>query len=65
MGLPAEGALDDVADEGEGGGVGRVLEGVEDAGAGFVGEVEFAGGVGGEVVRYYAVDLGAVGLDGD
>ena len=65
VGLAAEGAFDDVADEGEGGGVGRVLEGVEDGGAGFVGEVEFAGGVGGDVVGYYAVDLGAVGLDCD
>ena len=42
-----------------------MLEGVEDCGAVFVGEVEFAGGVWGEVVGYYAVDFGAKGLDCD
>lgn len=42
-----------------------MLEGVEDGGAGFVGEVELAGGVGGDVVGYYAVDFGAERLDCD
>lgn len=34
-----------------------MLEGMEDGSTGFVGEVEFAGGVGGDVVGYNPVDL--------
>ena len=57
VGLAAEGGFDHVFDEGEGGRVGGVLEGVEDGGAVAVGEVEFSGGVGGEVVGDDAVDF--------
>lgn len=65
VGLPAQGAFDNVMDQGEGGGVGGVLEGVEDGGAGLVGEIEFTRGVWGDVVRDNSVDLGAEGLYGD
>ena len=65
VGLAPEGALDHVFDEGEGGGVGGVLEGVEHGGAVSVGEVEFAGGGGRKVVGDYAGDFGAEGLNCD
>lgn len=65
VGLTAQGTFDDIPDQGEGGGVGGVLEGMEDGGAGFVGEVQLAGGVGGEIMGDDAVDFGAMGLDSD
>lgn len=65
VGLTAQGALHDVAYEGEGGWVRGVLQSVEDGGAGLVGEIELARGVGSEIMGNYAVDFGAVRLDGD
>lgn len=65
VGLPAQGAFNDVMDESEGGGVGGVLEGMEDCGAGLVGEIEFTRGIWGDVVRDDSVNFGAEGLDGD
>ena len=45
--------------------MGGMLERMEDRGPSAVGEVEFAGGGGGEVVWYDAIDFGAEGLDCD
>lgn len=64
MGARSEGAFDNVADGGEGGGVGCVLKGVEDSSAGSGGEVEFARRVGSKVMGNYSVDFVAVGLGG-
>lgn len=50
VGLAAESGFDYVFDKRQGRGVGRVLECVEDGGAGAVGDIEFAGRGGGEVM---------------
>jgi hypothetical protein len=50
VGLGAEGGVGDPEGRVEGGGVGGMLEGVEDVGAVFVGDIQFSWGVVGDVV---------------
>ncbi len=65
VGLSSQRPLDKIADRRESRGVGGMLKRVEDDGAGLVGQVEFTGGIGGDVVADDSVNLGAIGLDGD
>jgi len=65
VGLPAQDGLDHGGEDGEGGGVRRVLEGVEGGGAIPMGKVELARRGRGNVVGYDLVDFGTERLDGD
>lgn len=65
VGLSSQGTLDKITDRGEGRGVGGMLKGVEDDGAGLVRKVELTRGIGGDVMADDSVNLGAGGLDGD
>lgn len=65
VGLSPQRPLDKLADRRESRRVGGMLKRVEDDGAGLVGQVEFTGGTGGDVVADDSVNLGAIGLDGD
>jgi hypothetical protein len=65
MGLAAEGSLGDPEGRLEGGRMGGVLEGVDDVGAVFVGEIQFSWGGVGDVVAEDLVAFVAARLDGD
>lgn len=65
VGLATQGGFDHVFDKGEGRGVSRILEGVENGSTVAVGKIQFARGVGSEIRGYYAIDLGAKRLNCD
>lgn len=65
MGLAAEVSLDHASDQRQSGRVGGVLQGMEDRRTCSVGQIQFAGGIGREIVADDPIDFGPEGLDCD